>query len=76
MAAVDRNILRLAVYEMLAIQTPPAIVIDQALELARRLSGEESVPFVNGVLDTIRKSLRPKPEQAEAAGATRERGGV
>jgi len=69
MAAVDRNILRLAVYEMLAVETPPAIVIDQALELARRFSGEESVPFVNGVLDAIRKSLQPKPEQAEAAGA-------
>jgi N utilization substance protein B len=69
MPVVDRNILRLAVFEMLAVQTPPAIVIDQALELARRFSGEDSVPFVNGVLDAIRKSLQTKLEQAEAAGA-------
>jgi N utilization substance protein B len=55
MAAVDRNILRLAIYEMQATETPPAVVIDEALELAREFSGEESVPFINGVLDAIRR---------------------
>ena len=59
MPAVDRNILRLAVYEMLQTETPPAVAIDEALELARRFSGEESVHFVNGVLDAIRKECRP-----------------
>ena len=43
MAAVDRSILRLAVYEMSELQTPPAVAIDQALELARRFSSDESV---------------------------------
>jgi N utilization substance protein B len=57
MPAVDRNIIRLAVYEMLRTETPPAVAIDEALELARRFSGEESVHFVNGVLDAIRKEL-------------------
>jgi transcription antitermination protein NusB len=64
MPAVDRNILRIAVYEMLRTDTPPAVVIDEALELARRFSGEESVHFVNGVLDAVRREL-----PAAAAGA-------
>jgi N utilization substance protein B len=57
MPAVDRNILRLAVYEMLRTDTPPAVIIDEALELARRFAGEESVHFVNGVLDAVRREL-------------------
>lgn len=55
MPAVDRNILRLAVFEMMTQGTPPAVVIDEALELARRFSGDESVAFVNGVLDAVHK---------------------
>ena len=55
MPAVDRNILRLAVYEMLHAGTPAPVAIDEALELARRFSGEESVQFINGVLDAIRR---------------------
>lgn len=55
MPMVDRNVLRLAAFEMLRTQTPPAVVIDQAIELARRFSGEESARFVNGVLDALRK---------------------
>jgi N utilization substance protein B len=55
MPMVDRNILRLAVYEMTRKDTPPAIVIDEALELARQFSGEESVSFINGVLDAVHK---------------------
>ncbi len=57
MPVVDRNILRIAVYEMLRTDTPPAVVIDEALELARQFSGEESVHFVNGVLDAVRREL-------------------
>lgn len=53
MPAVDRNILRLAVYEMSDLKTPPAVAIDEALDLARQFSGDESVSFINGVLDAI-----------------------
>jgi transcription antitermination protein NusB len=60
MAAVDRNILRLAVYELLATATPPAVVIDEALELARRFSNDEAVQFVNGVLDAAHKEIAKK----------------
>jgi len=60
MPAVDRNILRLAIFELRHTATPPAVVIDEALELARRFSNEESVHFVNGVLDAVHR---------EAAGA-------
>jgi N utilization substance protein B len=58
MAVIDRLILRLAVYEFLAeTKTPPRVVINEALELARSYSGEEAVAFVNGVLDAVRKAL-------------------
>ncbi len=58
MAAVDRNILRVALCELLHHpETPPVAVINEALEIARRFSGEGSVEFVNGVLDGIRKKL-------------------
>jgi N utilization substance protein B len=57
MPAVDRNILRLAVYEMGRAGTPAAVAIDEALELARKFSNEESVQFVNGVLDAVHREL-------------------
>jgi N utilization substance protein B len=58
MAAVDRNLLRAAVAELLAYpETPRAVVINEALEIARRFSTPESVHFVNGVLDSIGKDL-------------------
>lgn len=60
MSYVDRNILRLAAYEMLHTDTPPPVVIDEALELARRFSSDESVGFVNGVLDALRRQLATK----------------
>ena len=62
MAAIDRNLLRLAVYELLHTpDTPPAVVINEALELARAFSTGESVEFINGVLDAVRKSLPLTP---------------
>ncbi len=61
MPAVDRNILRLSVYEMTHLGTPPAVAIDEALELARRFSSEESVHFLNGVLDAVRREQPPAP---------------
>jgi N utilization substance protein B len=64
MAAVDRNVLRVALYELLHHpEVPPAVVINEALEIARRFSGEDSVEFVNGILDAIRKTL-PAPNPA------------
>ena len=53
MPVVDRNILRLAIYEMTETGTPAPVVIDEALELARQFSGDESVSFINGVLDAV-----------------------
>ena len=62
MAIIDRLVLRLAVYQFLADpDTPPRVVINEALELARTYSGEEAVGFVNGVLDSVKKDLRPEP---------------
>jgi N utilization substance protein B len=59
MAVVDRLVLRLAIYELLERPgTPPAVVINEALELARTFSGEDPVPFINGVLDAVRKALK------------------
>ena len=58
MPIVDRNILRMAIYEMHRHDTPPAVVIDEALELARQFSGEESVSFINGVLDAVHKEIK------------------
>lgn len=59
MAAVDRNILRIAIQEMTMglwpEPTPAVVVINEALDIARRYSGEASVPFINGVLDAIYK---------------------
>lgn len=58
MAAVDRLILRMAVHEFLAgHETPRPVIINEALELARTFSGDQSVAFVNGVLDAIRRKL-------------------
>ena len=48
---------RLAIHEMTDLGTPPAVVIDEAIELARQFSGEESVSFINGVLDAVRRGL-------------------
>lgn len=60
MSAIDRNILRLATYELRAGTAPPKVVIDEAVELAKKFSSEEAPAFVNGVLDAARKSLEEK----------------
>ena len=58
MAAVDRNLMRAAVAEMLGFpDTPRAVVINEALEVARKFSSPESVQFINGVLDSVGKQL-------------------
>jgi N utilization substance protein B len=58
MAVLDRLILRMAICELMRDPTtPPAVVINEALELARTFSTEESVKFINGMLDAIRKKI-------------------
>lgn len=57
MAEIDRGILRLAMYELRSGTAPLKVVIDEAIELAKRFSTSESVPFINGILDTAAKSL-------------------
>jgi transcription antitermination protein NusB len=51
MAATDRNVLRLGAYEILFTQTPAAVAINEAVELAKRFGAAQSAPFVNGILD-------------------------
>jgi len=67
MAAVDRNVLRLAVYELEHGDTPASVILDEAVELARRFGDEPSPAFVNGVLDAVAHSVR----SAELDGAQR-----
>ena len=60
LAAIDRAILRLAIHEMTASDTPPKVVLNEAVELAKKFSSDESGAFVNGVLDSVHKSLTIK----------------
>ncbi len=61
MALVDRNILRIAVFEFLHEENVvPAIIINEAIEIAKKYSSDEAADFVNGVLDAIRKKLEAK----------------
>ena len=61
MAMVDRNILRLGAFELLhGEETPPKVVINEAVELAKRFGTTDSSKFVNGVLDSIHKMKRPQ----------------
>ncbi len=66
LAAVDRNILRLAVYEMLfRPEIPPVVSINEAIEIAKKFSTTESGKFVNGLLDRVKKELlRPARQPA------------
>jgi N utilization substance protein B len=63
MAAVDRNVLRLATYELLYTGTPRSVVIDEAVELAREFGSEASTAFVNGVLDAVARGAREAGEE-------------
>jgi N utilization substance protein B len=69
MAAVDRNLLRAGVAEFLGFpDTPRPVVINEALEIARRFSTPESVQFINGVLDSVARELGDKTTSKDAAG--------
>jgi len=65
MAIVDRNILRLAVYEFLYEPTPRTVAINEALEIARRFSTYEATQFINGILDAIKRDLDEEQPKAD-----------
>jgi N utilization substance protein B len=58
LAAIDRAILRLAIHEIGGTETPPKVVLNEAVELAKKFSSEGSGAFVNGVLNAVHKSLK------------------
>jgi transcription antitermination protein NusB len=64
MPVVDRTVLRLATYELVHEDTSPAVVINEAVELAKELSTQDSGRYVNGVLESIRRSLADAPDDA------------
>lgn len=66
MAIVDRNVLRLAVYEFLYEDTPHTVVINEALEIARRFSTFEATQFINGILDAIKLDLEKESGEPES----------
>lgn len=69
MAMVDRNILRLATYELMAVpDTPVKVVLNEAIELSKRYGSEDSSAFVNGVLDKIASILRSETAPDESQG--------
>jgi N utilization substance protein B len=71
MAVVDRNVLRLAVYEFLHESTPRTVVINEALEIARRYSTFEATQFINGILDAIKHDLDKQDKKGDSeAGST------
>lgn len=64
MAVVDRNVLRMAIFELLFHeQTPPAVIIDEAIEVVRKYGAPESAPFINGVLDAVRRDVENAPSR-------------
>ncbi len=66
MATLDRLVLRMAVHEWLALpETPPRVVINEAIELARAFSGEDAAKFVNGVLDGVFRTLKDEGKVVE-----------
>jgi transcription antitermination protein NusB len=60
MAVIDRAILKMAAFELRAGKTPPKVVVDEAVELAKTFSSQEAASFVNGVLDAMLKALPKK----------------
>lgn len=71
MAIVDRNVLRLAVFEFLFEDTPHTVVINEALEIARRFSTFEATQFINGILDAIKHDLEKAEKKSDDGGKTR-----
>jgi N utilization substance protein B len=63
--SLDRSILRVAIYEMLLTNTPPAVIINEAIEIAKKFSSESSNKFVNGILDAINQEIKFKARTPE-----------
>jgi N utilization substance protein B len=61
MAVIDRAILRLAAYELRQAKTPPKVVLNESIELAKKFSSEDSAGFVNGVLDALVRAMKKEP---------------
>lgn|SRR5256885_1112621 len=57
LSAIDRAILRLAIHELRATDTPPKVVLNEAVDLAKKFSSDDAGGFVNGILDAFRKSM-------------------
>jgi transcription antitermination protein NusB len=70
MAIVDRNVLRLAVYEFLFEETPHTVIINEALEIARRFSTYEATQFINGILDAVKSDLNREKSPDEKSAET------
>jgi transcription antitermination protein NusB len=65
MAIIDRAVLRLAIYELRIAETPPRVVLNEAVDLAKKFSSEDAGAFVNGILDAVNKSLTEKSADAK-----------
>jgi len=76
MATVDRNVLRLGIYELTRTDTPVSVILDEAIRLARRFGGESSPAFVNGVLDAVAKQVGTQTEPDAKDSRESGRGGV
>jgi transcription antitermination protein NusB len=64
-AVIDRVILRLAAYELSTVKTPPKVVLNEAIELAKKFSSADAAPFINGILDALLRSMQKSaPEKA------------
>ncbi len=72
---VDRNLIRLGVWELTSTDTPPKVVIDEAIELAKQFSTEQSPAFVNGVLDAVLKEHRALTQEEGVRGQGSEQDG-
>lgn len=76
MAVVDRNILRMAVYEFVYEPTPRTVVINEALEIARRFSTYEATQFINGILDAVKHDLDSSSGSEDAEGLDKKKKGT
>jgi N utilization substance protein B len=65
MAIIDRAVLRLAIYELRIAETPPKVVLNEAVDLAKKFSSEDAGAFVNGLLDAVNKALVEKAAGAD-----------
>ena len=65
MAIIDRAVLRLAIYELRIAETPPKVILNEAVDLAKKFSSEDAGAFVNGILDAVNKTLVEKADGAK-----------